>query len=460
MSSLNKSINRGIKHAFSLTDIMSESMQSIMIQQQQQQSQYQNNNPQSVTKGGDAMDTADDGLQANGHLDTGLSPGRRGSNTQVSPQSSSGNNNGSKSSNNNHQQSQKCAVFWDYENCPPPQGMPGYVVVDNLRQVIHHFGHIAQFKAYLEINDVKQSSAQQYSENYKRLLRSELQSSGVSLTDVPHNGQKDAVDKMMMIDMMAFALDHPQSTIVLISGDKDFVYALSVLRNRKFTIVLIVPNQGAHIILKSQANAVLEWKYDVLNMDVWNIQQQQIINESNISYQKVASLNSESSNYASMPASNVVSPQNKQQVNAINKQSDAVKSTLTKQPASSPSLRVRTESSPVAPDVNSKAKSKVQAQIEQEYAGPVFSPMAPGFFDLLIEILEKARLAGEPKPRRSRVGSELTRRNPLLYHRVGCSNFKEYIELAVTEGIVTVGGEKGLAWIQLNEDHKDKLYAQ
>jgi hypothetical protein len=93
-----------------------------------------------------------------------------------------------------------------------------------------------------------------------------LQSSGVSLTDCPHNGRKDAADKMMMVDMLAFAIDHPPpATIVLISGDRDFVYALSVLRNRRYTVVLIVPNNGAPIILKSQANAILEWRYDVLN---------------------------------------------------------------------------------------------------------------------------------------------------------------------------------------------------
>lgn len=98
----------------------------------------------------------------------------------------------------------------------------------------------------------------QINEKSKTTLRSELQSSGVSLTDCPHNGRKDAADKMILVDMMAFALDNPPpATIVLISGDRDFVYALSTLRNRRYNIVLIVPNKGASIILRSQANAVL-----------------------------------------------------------------------------------------------------------------------------------------------------------------------------------------------------------
>jgi hypothetical protein len=33
----------------------------------------------------------------------------------------------------------------------------------------------------------------------------------------------------------------------------------------------------------------------------------------------------------------------------------------------------------------------------------------------------------------------------------------EYVELAVKEGVVTVGGDKGLAWICLSEDCRDKL---
>ncbi|KAJ3292004.1 hypothetical protein HK104_005632 [Borealophlyctis nickersoniae] len=152
----------------------------------------------------------------------------------------------------------KCAIFWDFENCPPPANTPGYVVVDSIRRVVHHFGAITMFKAYLQI-----------SETTKKSLRSELQSSGVSLTDTPHNSRKDAADKMILVDMLAFAIDHPPpATIILISGDRDFVYALSTLRNRRYNVILIVPNKGASMVLKSQANSILEWRYDVLNMDV------------------------------------------------------------------------------------------------------------------------------------------------------------------------------------------------
>lgn len=281
--------------------------------------------------------------------------------------------------------------------------MPGYVVVDNIRKVIHHFGHITLFKAYLEINE---NSATQ------RGLRSELQSSGVSLTDVPHNGRKDATDKMILVDMLAFAIDHPPpATIVLISGDKDFVYALSTLRNRRYSVVLIVPNRGAPIILKSQANAILEWRYDVLNQDVWSLQQQQLLGHQTGSTSSNIEHRSPGSEGSAAPL---------------------LTSTITVTSASSSSTNTSSVRS-VKRDSSPERESPLRVQTlpatqavaaEVDYIGYCFSPKAPGFFDLLVEVLEKFRMGGEPKPRRSKVGNELSSRNPLLYHRAGCSSFR------------------------------------
>ncbi|KAI0371739.1 DUF537-domain-containing protein, partial [Pilatotrama ljubarskyi] len=143
------------------------------------------------------------------------------------------------------------AIFWDYENCTPPCNVPGYDVVNNIRQVAHEYGSVKLFKAYLELSE--QSSSKSIG------LRSELQSCGVSLTDCPHNGRKDVADKMMIVDMLTYAIDNPApATIVLISGDRDFVYAVSVLRLRRYRVVVVAP-YTAHASLKSQASAVLDW---------------------------------------------------------------------------------------------------------------------------------------------------------------------------------------------------------
>ena len=82
------------------------------------------------------------------------------------------------------------------ENCAPPCSVPGYDVVNNIRQVAHEYGSVKFFKAYLELSELSSSKSIG--------LRSELQSCGVSLTDCPHNGRKDVADKMMIGALYAF----------------------------------------------------------------------------------------------------------------------------------------------------------------------------------------------------------------------------------------------------------------
>ncbi|KAJ7109170.1 NYN domain-containing protein [Mycena epipterygia] len=149
-------------------------------------------------------------------------------------------------------------IFWDYENCHASSTTSGYEIVSGIRNVAHRFGSVKSFKAYMEMPepDTPRSLS----------LRSELQSSGVSLTDCPHNGRKNVADQMMMVDMLAYAMDHPApATLILISGDRDFAYAVSVLRLRRYDIVVIsLPVPGAHISLKSQASVCLDWNVDVM----------------------------------------------------------------------------------------------------------------------------------------------------------------------------------------------------
>lgn len=149
------------------------------------------------------------------------------------------------------------AVFWDYENCHPPSHMTGYDLVKKIRAVAHRFGNIKSFKAYLELSD--QHSPRSLG------IRSELQASGVSLIDCPRNGRKDVADKMILVDMLVYAIDNPPpATIVLISGDRDFVYAVSILRLRCYQVV-VVALPGIHASLKAQASVYLNWSNDVIS---------------------------------------------------------------------------------------------------------------------------------------------------------------------------------------------------
>ncbi|PIL23777.1 hypothetical protein GSI_13527 [Ganoderma sinense ZZ0214-1] len=148
------------------------------------------------------------------------------------------------------------AIFWDYENCALPALEPSYTIVNKVRRLAHQYGSVKTFKAYLEYPE--QLSVKSMA------LRSELQSCGVSLIDCPHNGRKDVADKMIMVDMMAHAIDNPApTTIVLISGDRDFIYAVSILSLRQYRIVLLAP-RAAYGGLKAQASAVHNWPDDFL----------------------------------------------------------------------------------------------------------------------------------------------------------------------------------------------------
>ena len=64
--------------------------------------------------------------------------------------------------------------------------------------------------------------------------------------------------------MLAYAIDNPApTTIVLISGDRDFAYALSILKFRRYRIVLITLS-NAHHSLRAQASISFDWFSEVL----------------------------------------------------------------------------------------------------------------------------------------------------------------------------------------------------
>ncbi|KAE9389468.1 hypothetical protein BT96DRAFT_767496, partial [Gymnopus androsaceus JB14] len=147
-------------------------------------------------------------------------------------------------------------IFWDYENCAAPSSLNGYELVQRIRDVAHEFGSVKLLKAYTELSERSINSPRSIT------LRSELQSSGVSITDCPHNGYKNVADQMIIADMLSFAMDNPtnpsNTTIFLISGDRDFAYALSVLRLRRYNVVVMAPSV-VHPSLRAQASRFFEW---------------------------------------------------------------------------------------------------------------------------------------------------------------------------------------------------------
>src|SRR3954452_25295068 len=67
--------------------------------------------------------------------------------------------------------------------------------------------------------------------------------------------------------MLAFAIDHSSpGTVILIAGDRDYVYALSVLRLRRYRVIVLAP-KSAHLSLLAQASVHIDWKGDILGKD-------------------------------------------------------------------------------------------------------------------------------------------------------------------------------------------------
>jgi hypothetical protein len=66
--------------------------------------------------------------------------------------------------------------------------------------------------------------------------------------------------------MISYAMDHPPpSTFILITGDRDFAYALSMLRNRQYEVVLLAPSlPTVHTSLQSQASIIFDWNSEIL----------------------------------------------------------------------------------------------------------------------------------------------------------------------------------------------------
>ncbi|KAF9072447.1 limkain-b1-type NYN domain-containing protein, partial [Rhodocollybia butyracea] len=155
------------------------------------------------------------------------------------------------------EKSNQVAVFWDYDNCSVPSSFKsGYEIVKQIREVAQEFGSIKLLKAYTQLTEQALLSSRSF------VLRSELQSSGVSITDCPQNGFKNVADQMIIVDMLTFAMDNlansSSTTILIISGDKDFAYALSVLRLRMYNVVVIAPSTS-HQSLRAQVSKFLDW---------------------------------------------------------------------------------------------------------------------------------------------------------------------------------------------------------
>lgn len=211
---------------------------------------------------------------------------------------------------------------------------------------------------------------------------------------------------MIIADIMAFALDVPApARIVLISGDRDFAYPLSLIRGRGYQVVLITPPVGAVPILEASANHVARWRQDVLGLD----------------------RDGNGRLYPSTPT---------KPLPRSSSPGPFGKSTPSKPP-----------STPKAMQLNpSESSTPSTTMLSGPGAGPV-----PRVFVPLVQALEECAREGQVRPLRSKVALRLTAIDRDVYEKAGASSWRDYSEVAVAAGIVVLGGTgvSGHEWIAL-----------
>ncbi|KAG7092253.1 hypothetical protein E1B28_008618 [Marasmius oreades] len=305
--------------------------------------------------------------------------------------------------------------------------------------------------------------------------------------------------------MLAFAIDneYADSTILLISGDRDFAYPISILRFRMYHVVVISPSApGAHLSLRAQASTFLDWNVEILN----NLRDDRVpmmdpelpINDVPLPPQPTsASLCNTSRFTFTMPPSNFT-PRTKQrgEVSVSAPINEGVTENVP--PMYTPNIKTKTDSvpsrTPSAPPITPPTTTPVldpiaqhvftglQQQLISPGVGSTSTPAlgAPSLFNLqsekqsgdmveldipphiqsLVRTLQKFHENGAARPLRSVIALELVQKDGMVYRKAGVTKFREFCALAINAGFVVVGGTGGNAWISLSPDVLARLQSK
>jgi DNA-directed RNA polymerase subunit RPC12/RpoP len=142
------------------------------------------------------------------------------------------------------------SFFWDIENVPIPKAQKPFDIVHRIRQklVVEVGLREYNFTCYCNTTTISQ-------ENQLSLFHA-----NVRINHVPDR-KPGAVDRQIMLELDRFERAHrPPATIVLISGDIDFVGKLSDLRHQAGFHVIVIHNKPAKSELKATVNAHYPWE--------------------------------------------------------------------------------------------------------------------------------------------------------------------------------------------------------
>ncbi|KAF9466397.1 NYN domain-containing protein [Collybia nuda] len=146
---------------------------------------------------------------------------------------------------------ERVAIFWDIDSCPVPAKLTGYEAINNIRNLAYSYGSATTFKAYVDSSNVSPARLQS--------VRHQFESSGLLLIEYKRGDGSNIATHTMIADMLVFAIDHPApATIILISGKNELAYAASLLRHRRYQVI-VVASLSPNETLKSQASVILDW---------------------------------------------------------------------------------------------------------------------------------------------------------------------------------------------------------
>jgi len=142
------------------------------------------------------------------------------------------------------------SFFWDIENVPIPRGQRPFDIVQRIRQKLVTEPGLQEvsFSCYCDIKTIPQENLQSLHQATVRIVHVADRKSG-------------AVDRQIMLDLDSFERVHrPPSTVVLISGDIDFIGKLSNLRHHAGFHVIVIHNKCAKQELKATVNEHYSWE--------------------------------------------------------------------------------------------------------------------------------------------------------------------------------------------------------
>lgn len=140
-------------------------------------------------------------------------------------------------------------IFWDIENCAVPHGKSAAKVVEKIRSMPFYASSKAEMD-FLVVCDVTKESEE---------IVNELNTAQVTVQHVTAAKKKNAADEKLRQAMRKFvdhalAMGHAgrRTTVVLISGDADFLSDLSDFKHRKsIRVVLLHNGHAAEPLLKA-----------------------------------------------------------------------------------------------------------------------------------------------------------------------------------------------------------------